>query len=241
MVGRGMSPTTPDGGFDAMPSPAAVQITLDGDPAIVIVVDPAMVGAGSFRGAGLEPPAPRGERGLEPPAPSGEPGLPAPTDPATAATDPAADHPAPGLEDAPDASPVPDGAVGASAGRPLVRAMPPSRNQPPGTERLEIVVDGWRFEAVVEPARRSVLRDLARRERGAGGEGPQVVQAPLPGRIVRVWVRAGDAVEAGAPLCSLEAMKMENEIRAARAGTIERVSVTAGAHVEHGDELVVIA
>ena len=228
-----MSPTTPDGGFDGMPSPAAVRITLDGDPAIVIVVDPT-VGAGSLRGAGLEVPAR-----------PGEPGLPAPTDPATAATDPAGDLPAPGLEDPPDPSPMPDDAVDASArasaGRPLVRAMPPSRNQPPGTERLEIVVDGWRFEAVVESARRAVLRDLARRERGAGGEGPQVVQAPLPGRIVRVWVTAGDAVEAGAPLCSLEAMKMENEIRAARAGTIERVSVTAGAHVEHGDELVVIA
>ncbi len=185
-----MSATTPDGGFDGMPSPAAVRITIDGDPAIVIVIDP--------RGG------------------------------------------SPGPEGAPGDSLEPLDAPGIPAGRPLVRAMLPSRTQPPGTERLEIVVDGWRFEAVVEPARRAMLRDLARREHGTGGEGVQVVRAPLPGRIVRVWVKAGDAVEAGAPLCSLEAMKMENEIRAARAGTIERVGVTAGAHVEHGDELVVI-
>lgn len=176
-----MSPTAGDRGFEAMPPSSAIRITINDDPPIVIVIDPATVAPGSSAAAGIEPPA-----------------------------------------------------------RPLVRVMPPSPDQPPGTERLEIVVDGWRFEAVVESARRAVLRDLARRERGAGGEGPQVVRAPLPGRIVRVWVRAGDAVEAGAPLCSLEAMKMENDIRAARAGTIERVSVTAGAHVEHGDELVVI-
>jgi biotin carboxyl carrier protein len=227
-----MSPTAGDPGFEAIPSPSAVRITIDGDPAIVIVVDPAAVASGPSSAAGPEPLAPSAEPG--PPAPR-DPPVPA-TDPTSPAVIPLSPRPprapgdVPGRHDAPSASP----------GRPLVRPIPPSRDQAPGSERLEIVVDGWRFEAVVESARRAMLRDLARRERGAGREGPQVVRAPLPGRIVRVWVSAGDTVEAGAPLCSLDAMKMENEIRAARAGTIERVSVAPGAHVEHGDELVVI-
>ena len=248
-----MSPTPGDRGFEGMPSSSAVRITIDGDPAIVIVIDTATTAPGSSSAAGLEPPA--GPR---------VPGLTASTDPARAAAgpaDPAADRPppgptggrpgaspesdgapdpSPGPETAPGASPESDGAPVPSPGRPLIRAIPASHDQASGTERLEIVVDGWRFEAVVEPARRAMLRDLARRERGTGGEGPRMVRAPLPGRIVRVWVTAGDVVEPGAPLCSLEAMKMENEIRAARAGTIERVSVAAGAHVEYGDELVVI-
>ncbi len=222
-----------------MPSSSALRITIEGDPAVVIVVDPAVVivvdPAAAAPGSSPAATAPGSGLATAPGAPvsAGEVGLAALRDQAVAASDPS--DPAAGPHGR-----MPEGGPAASPGRPLVRAMPPSPDQPPGTGRLEIVVDGWRFEAVVEPARRAMLRDLARRESGAGGEGPQVVRAPLPGRIVRVWVKAGDAVEPGAPLCSLEAMKMENEIRAARAGTIERVSVETGAHVEHGDELVVI-
>jgi biotin carboxyl carrier protein len=227
-----MSRTAGDPGFEAMPSPSAVRITIDGDPSIVIVTDPAAPASGSSLAAGPEARAHPGEPARVAP---GDPPMQTP-DP----TSPVGSAPSPRPGGAPGDAPGRHDAPGAPPGRPLVRPIPPSRDQAPGTERLEVVVDGWRFEAVVESARRATLRDLARRERGSGGEGPQVVRAPLPGRIVRVWVSAGDTVEAGAPLCSLDAMKMENEIRAARAGTIERVSVTAGAHVEHGDELMVI-
>jgi len=126
-------------------------------------------------------------------------------------------------------------------GRPLVHALSAAPWQASGAAWVEVVVDGWRFVAMVEPARRAALRDLARREHATAGSSPRVLRAPLPGRIVRIWVRAGDPVEAGARLCSLEAMKMENEILATGAGTIERVSVEPGARVEQGDELVVIA
>jgi biotin carboxyl carrier protein len=78
---------------------------------------------------------------------------------------------------------------------------------------------------VIEPARRAALVVLVRWEQVAAGGSPRVVRAPLPGRIVRIWVGAGDQVETGARLCSLEAMKMENEIFATGSGTIERVSV----------------
>ena len=121
-----------------------------------------------------------------------------------------------------------------------VRRLPPEHGQAAGTIRVEAVVDGWRFEAILEPARRAALRERVQRHDAGGGGGRQIVRAPLPGRIVRVWVTAGDTVEPGSRLCSLEAMKMENEVVAHRAGTIEQVRVEPGARVERGDELVVI-
>ncbi|MBI2760059.1 MAG: acetyl-CoA carboxylase biotin carboxyl carrier protein subunit [Chloroflexi bacterium] len=62
----------------------------------------------------------------------------------------------------------------------------------------------------------------------------------MTGRVVRVSVQAGDAVEAGDLLLILEAMKMENEIRAPRAGTVKEVRVAAGDRVSQGDALVVL-
>ena len=106
--------------------------------------------------------------------------------------------------------------------------------------RLEVVVDGWRFEVTVEPARRAALRERATRAGAGGGGGIEVVRAPLPGRVERVWVSAGEAVERGQRLVSLEAMKMENEVLARRAGTVRRVTIVPGVRVELGDELVVI-
>lgn len=140
-----------------------------------------------------------------------------------------------------DPDPDPGGVHEESRARPgLVLPVPPSRGQSPGVGRVEVVIDGWRFEVTLEPARRAALRERARRTAGASVSGPRVVRAPLPGRIARVFVAAGDEVEAGARLCSLEAMKMENEILAPAAGTIERVGVEPGVRVEQGDELVVI-
>ena len=122
-----------------------------------------------------------------------------------------------------------------------VRPLPPGRGQSVAARRVEVIVDGWRFEATVEPTRHAVLRERVQRHVSGPGGGQQVVRAPLPGRILRVWVATGDQVEPGSRLCSLEAMKMENEVLAHRAGTILRVGVAPGARVELGDELVVIA
>jgi glutaconyl-CoA/methylmalonyl-CoA decarboxylase subunit gamma len=66
----------------------------------------------------------------------------------------------------------------------------------------------------------------------------KTVLAPLPGVIVAVSVKPGDAVERGQELCIIEAMKMKNVIRANRAGTIEMVHVTLNQHVKHHDLLV---
>ena len=72
----------------------------------------------------------------------------------------------------------------------------------------------------------------------AGGE---PVKAPMPGNILDVKVKVGDTVKAGAVVCVLEAMKMENEIPAPKDGKVAQVVVTKGATVGAGDTLVVLA
>ena len=71
---------------------------------------------------------------------------------------------------------------------------------------------------------------------GAG----EAVNAPMPGNILKVNVKAGDAVKAGAVLVVLEAMKMENEIMAPKDGTVTQVLVSKGSTVDTGAALVVI-
>jgi biotin carboxyl carrier protein len=72
----------------------------------------------------------------------------------------------------------------------------------------------------------------------APSSGARSVLAPLPGVIVTVDVKPGDTVEHGQELCTIEAMKMKNVIRAGRAGTIEAVHVTLNQHVKHHDILL---
>jgi biotin carboxyl carrier protein len=70
--------------------------------------------------------------------------------------------------------------------------------------------------------------------------GPLRLIAPMPGLIVRVEVQPGDAVEVGRALVVMEAMKMENELRATGAGTVTRVHAQAGVAVEKGTVLLEI-
>ena len=69
----------------------------------------------------------------------------------------------------------------------------------------------------------------------------EVVKAPMPGNILKINVAPGQKVEEGDVLIVLEAMKMENEIVAAKSGTVAQVAVSKGAVVETGAPLVVIA
>ncbi len=71
---------------------------------------------------------------------------------------------------------------------------------------------------------------------GAG----EAVNAPMPGNILKVNVKAGDAVKAGTVLVVLEAMKMENEIMAPKDGTVTQVLVSKGSTVDTGAPLVVV-
>jgi biotin carboxyl carrier protein len=65
-----------------------------------------------------------------------------------------------------------------------------------------------------------------------------VLRSPMPGRIIRILVAPGDDVVIGQPLVVVEAMKMENELRATRAGRVAEVLVVAGAAVEGNAKLV---
>jgi biotin carboxyl carrier protein len=110
-----------------------------------------------------------------------------------------------------------------------------------GRTAVEVVVAGWRFEFDVEDAELHALRERATSAREAGAHhGPTDVRAIIPGRVVSVAVAVGEDVEAGQRLLSVEAMKMENELRAPRAGTVERVAVEPGQTVELGDTLIVL-
>jgi len=81
-----------------------------------------------------------------------------------------------------------------------------------------------------------------RRRKGEDGaqttDGPQRIIAPMPGKVVRVLVATGDAVRARQPLVVVEAMKMENELRAGHDGTIAEIHVTEGSSVDAGAPLI---
>jgi biotin carboxyl carrier protein len=111
-----------------------------------------------------------------------------------------------------------------------------------GVTRREVVVDGWRIEVEIESAARAALRERASRGREeATHSGPTEVRAIIPGVVVAVSVAAGDAVVAGQQLLVVEAMKMQNELRAPRDGTVERMAVGPGVTIEVGDLLLVLS
>jgi glutaconyl-CoA/methylmalonyl-CoA decarboxylase subunit gamma len=98
---------------------------------------------------------------------------------------------------------------------------------------LGVIVDGQRFFASVESER---MRIKAASKGSTAGEG--VIKSPMPGRVVRVLVAVGDEVAEGAACVVVEAMKMENELVASRAGKVKVVHVQPGATVESGAPLV---
>jgi len=119
--------------------------------------------------------------------------------------------------------------------------LSPPVGAPGGPLRREVIVEGWRVEVEVEPAARAALRERARRGRDeAGHSGPMEVRAIIPGVVVSVSVAPGDQVVAGQQLLAVEAMKMQNELRSPRDGTIDRVAVAIGRRIEVGDLLLVI-
>lgn len=110
-----------------------------------------------------------------------------------------------------------------------------------GAPHVEVVVNGWRFVLEVEDAERAELLKRAQRTTEESGHGgPLEIRAIIPGRIVAVAVAVGDSVSVGQQILVVEAMKMQNELRAPRAGTIERLSASVGATIDLGDLLVVI-
>jgi len=106
-------------------------------------------------------------------------------------------------------------------------------------------VDGRRVEVRVlrpEPAYRELAR--RRRERGSGaggGHGADAIVSPMQGTVLDVRVHDGEQVEAGAVICVVEAMKMENEVTSHRTGVVSGLSVSPGGTVMSGQVVCVVS
>ena len=122
-----------------------------------------------------------------------------------------------------------DGAV-PSAGTRLVQGR--------RVERVRLVeVEGRRFEVRIaepEPPWRELARRRHERARAGGGGAGAVVVSPMQGTVLSVSVAEGDLVETGQVICIVEAMKMENEVRAHHAGTVAKLAVQEGVPVTSG-------
>lgn len=119
-----------------------------------------------------------------------------------------------------------------------------------------ILIAGRCFEARVEPEAgdprifasgreySAAVRDPRewRRKHGGGVEssGRQQVLAPMPGKVVRILAKIGEAIEAGQGVIVVEAMKMQNEVRAPKSGRIERILVAEGQSVNAGEVLALV-
>jgi biotin carboxyl carrier protein len=90
-----------------------------------------------------------------------------------------------------------------------------------------------------------ILDERKLRLRRAAGkftlEGPQRIDAPMPGKITRVLVKVGDEVQEGQGLVVVEAMKMENELKSPKAGKVTELHAVEGSAVESGAKLAVIS
>ncbi|MBC7691277.1 MAG: biotin/lipoyl-binding protein [Methylotenera sp.] len=93
-----------------------------------------------------------------------------------------------------------------------------------GWENLSFVREGEELVASAEGAQKKGVR----------------VRAQMPGKIIRVLIKQGDEVQKDQPLLVMEAMKMENEIRAPHAGKIAELKVTEGQAVESGAHLIIL-
>jgi acetyl/propionyl-CoA carboxylase alpha subunit len=105
-----------------------------------------------------------------------------------------------------------------------------------GDNGYRVLVDGRLYEIAVRDPRK-----LARGGVGLVAAGPLKITAPMPGKVVRVLVEEGQAVESGQGLVVVEAMKMQNEIKAPKAGVIQAVHVRQGGSVSAGQALLVVA
>jgi biotin carboxyl carrier protein len=103
---------------------------------------------------------------------------------------------------------------------------------------IELLVDAKTYAVEASGAAAAAARPKAARKSSGAATGAVVSQ--MTGRIVRVNVKTGDAVNEGDVLLVIEAMKMENEITAPVGGTVREIGVNAGARVSEGDTLLVI-
>jgi len=117
----------------------------------------------------------------------------------------------------------------------VIRYLTASEADPEGMRHLFFEVNGW--PASVRIADNALAHDKVLHERADLGN-PKHVAAPMPGLIVSVAVEAGQSVQRGDPLLTMEAMKMETAVAAEREGTVKRIVAEPGAQVEAKDLLI---
>jgi len=105
-----------------------------------------------------------------------------------------------------------------------------------GRGRYLLSVDGYRFDVEALDERARAIRDITAAV--AKPSGPAPIVAPMPGLVVRVNVAVGDVIAAGHGAVVIEAMKMENELRAKAGGKVRSVQAEVGMAVEKGAILV---
>jgi biotin carboxyl carrier protein len=106
-----------------------------------------------------------------------------------------------------------------------------------GSQTYEVQFAGRRFEVSVEDEREKTLAGAA----STHDTGEARVRAPMPGLVIGTPLEAGASVSRGQTVVVLEAMKMENDLAAPKAGVIKEVKVSKGQTVNQGDVLVVIS
>jgi acetyl/propionyl-CoA carboxylase alpha subunit len=111
----------------------------------------------------------------------------------------------------------------------------------PGESRGQYTlwIDGFRFQVEALDERTRAIRDMT--AASARDTGPRPLIAPMPGLVVRVNVREGDQVQQGQGLVVMEAMKMENELRATSSGVVKTVHARPGTAVDKGAVLIELA
>lgn len=114
-----------------------------------------------------------------------------------------------------------------------IRVMLHSRE---GRGRYVLEIEGHRYTVEALDERTRVIQEMA--ARNAPPSGPAPIVAPMPGLVVRVNVQPGDQVSVGESVIVMEAMKMENELRASAAGTVKTVKASPGTPVEKGTILI---
>ena len=100
-----------------------------------------------------------------------------------------------------------------------------------------VEVAGETYVIDVEEEARHIIRT---RGGAAGGDGSQVLKSPMPGRITQVVVHPGDRVNQGDTLLVIEAMKMQNEVKAGAGGVVAEVRVQVGQAVNVGEVLMIL-
>lgn len=83
-------------------------------------------------------------------------------------------------------------------------------------------------------------RSLSGRVRTADDRGPKKLTAPMPGKVIRILTAQGESIDAGAGILVVEAMKMQNEVKSPKKGTIQKILVNVGAAVNAGDVLAIV-